>query len=109
MTDEEVRRKIQTAIGEYDELLIMVKKRKPRWVGHDSSSSGLAKIILQGKVKGKKRRDRQKKRWEDSIKEMIGMDFASSARAAEDRARWKGVVAKSSMVPPTTMQCYGID
>ena len=27
------------------------------------------------------------------------MDFASSARAAEDRTRWKGIVVKSSVVP----------
>ena len=40
-----------------------------------------------------------KKKWEDSTKEWTGMDFASSTRAAEDRTRWKGVVAKSSMVP----------
>ena len=40
--DEEVRRKIQTAIGEYDELLTLVKKRKLRWFGHVSRSSGLA-------------------------------------------------------------------
>ena len=41
----------------------------------------------------------QKKKWEDNIKEWTGMDFASSTRAAEDRTRWKGVVAKSSVVP----------
>ena len=31
---EEVRRKIQAAIGEYDELLILAKKRKLRWLSH---------------------------------------------------------------------------
>ena len=45
-----------------------------------------------------KRKGRQK-RWEDNIKEWTGMDFASSTRAAEDRTRWKGVVAKSPVVP----------
>ena len=44
-------------------------------------------------------RGRQKKRWEDNIKEWTGMDFASSTRAAENRSRWKGVVANSSVVP----------
>ena len=38
-------------------------------------------------------------RWEDNIKEWTGMDFTSSTRAAEDRTRWKGVVANSSEVP----------
>ena len=85
VTNEEVRRKIQTAIGEYDELLILVKKRKLRWFGHVSRSSGLAKTILHGTVKGK--RGRQKERWEDNIKEWTEMDFASSTRAAENRTR----------------------
>ena len=84
VTNEEVRRKIQAAIGEYDELLTLVKKRKQRWFGHVSRSSGLAKTILQGTVKGKRKRGRQKKKWEDNIKEWTGMDFASSTRAAED-------------------------
>ena len=81
VTNEEVRRKIQTAIGEYDELLTLVKKRKLRWFGHVSRSSGLAKTILQGTVKGKRKRDRQKKRWEDNIKEWTGMDFVHLAVA----------------------------
>ena len=46
-----------------------------------------------------KRRGRQKKRWENNIKEWTGMDFASSTRAAEDRTRWKGIVVKSFVVP----------
>ena len=99
VTNEEVHRKIQTAIGEYDKLLTLVKKRKPRWFGHVSRSSGLAKMILQGTVKGKSKRGRQKKRWEDNIKEWTRMDFASSNRAAENRTRWKGIVGNSSVVP----------
>ena len=99
VTNEEVCRKIQAAIGEYDELLTLVKKRKLRWFGHVSRSSGLAKTILQGTVKGKRKRGRQKKRWEDNIKEWTGMDFASLTRAAENRSRWKGIVANSSVVP----------
>ena len=34
VTSEEVRRKIQVAIGEYDELLTLDKKRKLRWFSH---------------------------------------------------------------------------
>ena len=70
VTNEEVHRKIQAAIGEYDELLKLVKNGKLRWFGHVSRSSGLAKTILQGTVKGKrKQRQTKKKRLEDNIKE----------------------------------------
>ena len=60
--NEQVRRKIQAAIGEYDELLTLVKKRKLRWFGHVSRSSGLAKSILQGTVKGKKKKEAGRRR-----------------------------------------------
>ena len=98
VTNEEVRRKIQTAIGEYDELLTL---------GHVSRSSGLAKTILQGTVKGKRKIGRQKKMLEDNIKEWTGMDFASSTRTAENRTRWKGIVAKSSVVPRRPSKVMG--
>ena len=68
VTNEEVRNRIQNATGVHDELLTMVKKRKLRWYGHISRSSGMAKTILQGTVKGARRRGRQKKRWEDNIR-----------------------------------------
>ena len=97
----------KTAIGEYDELLTLVKKRKLIWFGHVSRSSGLAKTNLQGTVKGKRKRERQKKRWEDNIKEWTGMDFASSTRTAENRTRWKGIVAISSVVPRRPSKVMG--
>ena len=97
VTNEEVRRKIQATIGEYDELRTLVKKWKPRWFGHVSRSSGLSKTILLGTVKGKKR-GRQKKRWTDNIKEWTGMDFASSTRARVRVTKWKRIVAISSVV-----------
>ena len=99
VTNEEVRNRIQNAIGVHDDLLTMVKKRKLRWYGHISRSSGMAKTILQGTVKGARRRGRQKKRWEDNIKEWMGMGFGDSLKAAEDREGWKGIVAMSSVVP----------
>ena len=54
VTNEEVRRMIQAAIGEYDELLTMIKKQKIKWFGHVSRSSGLAKTSLQGIVNVKR-------------------------------------------------------
>ena len=52
VTNEEVRAKIQQAIGPHEDLLAIVKRRKLQRYGHVSRSSGLAKIILQDTVKG---------------------------------------------------------
>ena len=53
ITNEEDRAKIQQATGPHEGLTI-VKRRKLQWYGHVSRSSGLAKTILQGTVKGGK-------------------------------------------------------
>ena len=60
VTNEEVRTKIQQAIGPHEDLLTMVMRRKLQWYGHVSRSSGLAKTILQGTVKGGRRQGRQR-------------------------------------------------
>ena len=39
--------------------------------------------------------------------EWTGMDYASSARAAEDRTRWKEIVVKSSVVPQRPHKAMG--
>ena len=98
VTNEEVRAKIQQAIGLHEDLLTIVKGCKLRWYGHVFRSSGLAKTSLQGTVKGGRRQGRQKKRWEDNIREWTGLEFAKSQRAVENREKWKKLDEKPSMV-----------
>ena len=69
VTNEGVCAKIQQAIGQNEDLLTIVKRRRLQWYGHVSRSSGLAKTILQGTVKGLRRKGGQKKRWEDNVRE----------------------------------------
>ena len=68
VTNEEVRAKIQLAIGPHEDLLPIVKRRKLQWYGHVSRLSGLAKSTLQSTVRGGRRPGRQRKRWEDNIR-----------------------------------------
>ena len=86
----------------HDDLLTMIKKRKLRRYGHISRSSGMAKTILQRTVKGARRRGRQKKSWEDNIKEWTGMGFGNSMRAAEDREGWEGILQRHCGAPTTS-------
>ena len=67
VTSDEVRNRIKQAIGPFKDLLVSVKRRKLKWYGHVSRSSGLAKTILQGTMQGGRRRGRQRRRWEDNI------------------------------------------
>ena len=87
VTNKEVSAKIQQAFGPHEDLLAIVKRRKLLWYGHVSRSSGLAKTILQGTVKGARRQGIQRKRWEDNIREWTGLEFAKSKRAVENRGK----------------------
>ena len=94
VTNKEVCAKIQQAIGPHEDLLTIVKRCKLQWYGHVSCSSGLVKTILQGTMKG-----RQKKRWEDNIREWTGLEFGKFQRAVENREKWRKLIVKLSVVP----------
>ena len=61
INNEEVKARIGNAIGPYEDLLTTVNRRKLKWYGHVTRSSGLAKTILQGTVQGGRQRGRQTK------------------------------------------------
>ena len=71
-------------------------------------SSGLAKTILQGTVQGGRRRGRQRKRWEDNIKEWTGLEWNILLRTAENSEEWRKLVVKCTVVP-NGQPDYGID
>ena len=92
VTNEEVHNRIQQAIGPYEDLITTVKGRKLKWYGHVSRTSSLTKTILQGTVRLARRRGRQRKRWEDNVREWTGLDFSDTQRAADGRQRWRQLV-----------------
>ena len=78
VTNEEVCAKIQQAFEPRKDLLTFIKRCKSQWYGHVSHSSDPAKPSWKGTLNGVRRRDRQKKRWEDNIREWAGLEFAKS-------------------------------
>ena len=46
--------------------------------------------------------------WEDNIREWTGLEFGKSQRAVENRGKWRKLVAKSSVVSPTTLAVKGL-
>ena len=44
---------------------------------------------------------------EGNIVEWTCLEFAKSQRAVENREKWRKLVAKSSVVPPTTLAAKG--
>ena len=97
--DEKNEKISSRAIELHNYLMTIVKRRKLQWYGHVSRSSGLAKTILQGTVKGGRRQSGQRKRWEDNIREWTGLEFGRYQKAVENREKGRKLVAKSSVVP----------
>ena len=74
---------------------------------HVSRSSGLAKTILQGTVKGRSRQGRQRKRWEDNIREWTGLEFTKSQRAVENREKMEETGCEIICGAQTTLAVRG--
>ena len=65
----------------------------------------MTKTILQGTVKGTRRRDRQRRRWKDNIKDCTRLEYDEYVRAFEDRDRegFRRIVEASSVLPSRLM------
>ena len=89
--NEEDCAKIKQAIGPHEKPLTCVKRRKLQWYGFVSRSSGLAKTILQGTVKGERRQGRLRKKWEDNIRKWTGLELPGprgQRRIGKNRGNW---------------------
>ena len=100
VTNESIRRTVTQHIGQHDDLLTVVKKRKLQWYGHVTRSNGLSKTIFQGTVEGGRRSGRQRKKWSDNVKEWTGLSFADSQAACHNRQGWAEVVNSSAVQRP---------
>ena len=106
ITNEEVKTRFGNAIRPYEDLLASVKRRKLKWYGHVTRSSGLAKTIQQGTVQGGRRSGRQRKRWEGNIKEWTGFEWNNILREAENGEEWKILAVKSTVVPERSARLW---
>ena len=98
VTNEEVRAKIQQAIGPHEDLTI-VMRRKLQWYGYVSRSSGPAKTILQGTVKGGRRQTDKGRGGKTTSGN--GQAWSSPSLRGQWRTgqKWRKLVTKSSVVP----------
>ena len=107
VTNKEVHAKIQQAIGLHEDLLTIVERCQLQWYGYVSCSSGLAKTILQGTMKGGRGQGGQRKRLEDNIREWTGLEFTKSQRAVENRKKMEETGCEIICGAPTTLAFKG--
>ena len=87
-------------LGTERQLLGKVISLKMGYFGHTVRGSGspLALDMIEGKVEGKRKPGRQKKKWFDNIKEWTGLNYFQAKRAAQDRQKWRKITKKSAEV-----------
>ena len=107
VTNEEVRARIQQAIGPHEGLLTIVRRLKLQWYGHVSRSPGLAKTISQGTLRGGRRQGRQRKRWEDNIREWTEAWSSSNPRGSGEQGKMEETGCVIICGAPTTLAVTG--
>ena len=88
VTNEEVNNRIKQAIGPYEDLLTMVKRWKLKWYRYVSRTSGMTKTPLR------EQEDEEDRRRSGRTPSKTGLDFSETQRAADDRKKWRQLVAR---------------
>ena len=68
-------------------------KLKLQYFGHlMQRADSLEKILMLGKIKGRRRRGRQRMRWLDSITNLMNMNLSKFQEIVKDREAWLAAV-----------------
>ena len=98
VTNEEVRAKIQPAVGPNKDLLMIIKRHKLQWYGRLPFIRSGYNHFARHSERGKTTRQTE----EEVGRQHQGMDRPTVLQVPEgsrEREKWRKLVAKSSMVP----------
>ena len=100
-TNESVWAEITEKGGPQEHLLVTIKRRKMRWFGHVNRSNGLAKLIMQGSVEGRRSRGRPRMSWLDNIRVWTGKTTEEIHCLSKNRKAWKHISFMSASYTAT--------
>ena len=91
VTNDEVLRRM----GEDRKLLTLIKRRKTAYLGHISRHQRyeLPKLIMEGKIEGRRGPGRRQCSWLKNIRDWTGLDSHTLLRTAQDRTQFAEIVA----------------
>lgn len=90
-TNESILRQL----GIQTRLSTKVSQQYLRYFGHIARrSDGMEKLIIEGKIEGKRPRGRSPSRWIDQLKTLAGENMHEAVHHAQDRESWKQLVQR---------------
>ena len=70
----------------------IVKRRKLKHFGHQVRQEAMAKVMIEGKIEGQRRRGRPPRQWEDDLKEWSGVEWRLDDGKVEKSSKGEGRV-----------------
>ena len=77
-------------------LLRLIKRQKLKYFGHLKRHDCLERIVMEGRVEGKRSRGRTKQQWNEDVVEWLGMDSSSAGRTAANRTVYRSSVTAAT-------------
>ena len=77
-------------------LLHFISKLKLKYFGHIKRHNCLEKTFLEGRLAGKRRRGRPRKRWEKDIEELLKISVVDAGRKALNRSSFRGAIREAT-------------
>ena len=104
-TNDNVRSLVKSLVCLQEPLLATVRRRKLACFGHVMRHGTLSKVIIQGTVKGGRRRGRQRRKSRsDNVKDWLEMTFPDLLSMAANRTVWRRTSASSALTSPLRLQ-----
>ena len=95
-TNESIHRELNVSPGT---LFFIAKTRKMKYFGHVKRHESLEKLVMEGKIDGKRGRGRPRRSWDDDIKEWTGRNVVCAGRLAMDRRKYREMIRAATSHP----------
>ena len=88
-TNESIRNELEV---KENWLRSFVLRQKLKYFGHLKRHDGMGRIILEGRVNGKRKRGRPRRQWEKDIEDVLKMSIIEAGRLANNRDEFRPAV-----------------
>jgi len=94
-TERKTNIEVMEEAGYKRSLMKTIRKRQMEFLGHTCRTDGIEKLMLGGKIEGKKSRGRQRVKYLDGIKNYIAQESTDNIellRRTDNREEWRALV-----------------